>query len=921
MATVTITTLLLTLTYSFLTPKSSSLTSEQEKKTLLQIKNLWGNPPSLQSWQDNDGSNNDKSSTTHCKWTGIYCSSDGFITNISLPNQNIYGPFPHSLCNLTNLTHINLFNNYISGQFPVSLYECSKLQFLHLGANFLVGIIPSDINRMSPSLNYLDLSDNKFTGNIPPNIGLLPSIQSLFLNDNHFNGSFPVELSQLSTLQTLSLAYNPFAPATLHAELGQLSALQTLWMGNTSLIGQIPTSFANLSALRQLDLSMNMLTGTIPVSIWSLSNLQNLYLYANHLSGEINGTIGAVNLTDLDISMNKLSGPIPEDLGKLKNMRGLAMYDNNFSGEIPASIGLLPMLADIRLFGNNLTGVLPPELGWHSKLLSFDVMDNRISGELPAGLCAGRVLTSVVASNNNFTGRLPESLGDCPTLDNIQVYNNRLTGEVPAGIWSAVNLTTVMIHDNRFSGKLPEKIPWKISRLEIANNRFSGPIPTTAVNLQVFQAANNQFSGEIPADLDGFSRLEVLSLAGNRIYGRIPGSISAMRNLNTLNLSNNRLFGEISAGIGSLPVLTNLDLSGNELTGEIPEAMAELKLNFLNLSSNQLSGEVPTPIQNRAYEHSFLANPGLCSPSPILHLRACDRQSDRRDHISVALILFFVFLGLGLLGTALLTITQVRYFKRSMDSVDSTTWTMTLFQPLDFNEARILEGLTERNLIGSGGGGQVYKIVLGDRAGETVAVKKIWNSRKLDSKLEKEFQAEVRILGSIRHANIVKLICCISNVDSKLLVYEYMENESLDRKVNEKVDVFSFGVVLLELTTGRMAHDGKDYSSLAEWAWRHVQEEQLIDDAIDKEIRDPAYMQEIEMVFKLGLICTSPESSRRPTMKKVLQFLLHNNPTIIVGNRFDDEHDVATLLQTKRGSRHKSVSDSDQFDDSCTSPV
>ncbi|KAJ0964769.1 hypothetical protein J5N97_025907 [Dioscorea zingiberensis] len=246
-------------------------------------------------------------------------------------------------------------------------------------------------------------------------------------------------------------------------------------------------------------------------------------------------------------------------------------------------------------------------------------------------------------------------------------------------------------------------------------------------------------------------------------------------------------------------------------------------------------------------------------------------------------------------------------------------------------------------MIGSGGPGMVYKVVLGDRAGEIVAVKKIWNSRKLDSKLEKEFEAEVRILGSIRHANIVKLICCISNVDSKLLVYEYMENESLDRmlvnagepetvsavagsfgymapecaytrQVNEKIDVYSFGVVLLELTTGREAHDGGDDGSLAEWAWRQLQVGERLINAIDEEIRDPADMQEIEKVFKLGVICTG-ETSGRPTMKEVLQVLLRIDQTVVFANQFGKEYDVAPLLQTKRGSRPKRVSDSDQFDD------
>ncbi|KAH7657628.1 Non-specific serine/threonine protein kinase protein [Dioscorea alata] len=774
--------ILFTVTISYLSPKASPLTPEQEKQTLLQIKNFWRNPTSLQSWEDN----NNSSTIAHCNWFGITCSSHGFITNISVPNQNIYGPIPDSLCNLTNLTHINLYNNSISGQFPKSLYNCSNLEYLNLGQNYLVGTIPSDINRISSSLVYLSLEANNFSGDIPPGIGQLPNIQSLILDNNLFNGSFPAELGQLSSLQTLWLAYNPFTPATIPQEFGKFKNLRFLWMTQANLIGNIPDSFSNLSALQQLDLSINNLTGPIPAGIWMLPNLEYLYLYANHLSGEINGTIGALNFVNIDIGINKLTGTIPEDFGKLNSLTSLGIYFNKFSGEIPPSIGLLPSLTSVRFFDNNLTGVLPSEFGKHSKLWEFDVSNNRISGELPAGLCAGGTLTSVVAFNNNLTGRLPDSLDHCVTLDNIQVYNNRLTGDVPSGMWSAMNLTTVMMYDNQLSGTLPEKLPWHISILMIANNRFSGKIPSRAENLLVFDASYNQFSGEIPANLTGISRLQILSLQGNRISRGIPGSISVLRNISILNLSYNQLSGEIPVELGSLPVLKLLDLSANQLTGEIPPAMAELKLPVLNLSSNQLSGEVPAGLQKSFYDDSFIANPDLCSPSTVLNVRECGRKSNGPNHTSVAHILLLVLGGLALLGTVLFTIVLlvIRDSKRRriVVGLDLAPWKLTsFFQSLDFTAERILKALTDENLIASGGSGQVYKIVLGNRAREIVAVKKIRNGRKLDSRREKEFQAEVQILGTIRHANIVKLIACISNGDSKLLVYEYMHNKSLDR--------------------------------------------------------------------------------------------------------------------------------------------
>lgn len=92
--------------------------------------------------------------------------------------------------------------------------------------------------------------------------------------------------------------------------------------------------------------------------------------------------------------------------------------------------------------------------------------------------------------------------------------------------------------------------------------------------------------------------------------------------------------------------------------------------------------------------------------------------------------------------------------------------------------------MTDANLIGSGGSGKVYRIGVGPPRG-FVAVKQISN-KKFNRDVENEFSSEVQILGSIRHSNIVKLLCCLSNPNSKLLVYEYMENQSLDKWLHGK---------------------------------------------------------------------------------------------------------------------------------------
>ncbi|KAJ3692066.1 hypothetical protein LUZ60_012416 [Juncus effusus] len=771
--------LLCFLIFTILISNSNCQTQNPELEILLQLKSGWGNPPALESWNSN--------STNHCTWQGITCSN-GSVTEISLPSQNLNQSISDSICELKNLEHLDLGNNTLLSKFPVSLYNCSSLKYLDLSQNYFVGTLPSDLDKLSHSLTFINLGGNNFTGDIPVSIGRLKNLKYLHLEGNLLNGTYPKEIGSLTNLEYLSLAWNSLLPAPIPPQFGNLTNLKYLWMTRTHIIGEIPSSFSNLMNLEHFDLAWNNITGRIPPWIWSFKNLQILYLYSNKLSGEINitGQIQSLGLTEIDISINNIIGSIPNEFGKLKNLSVLHLYYNHFSGEIPSSIGLLPQLGDIRLFNNNLSGSLPPELGKYSKLGNFEVSNNNLSGEIPPYLCSGQTLTSLVLFNNNFMGKIPKSLDKCNTLNNIQLYNNKFYGEFPLNIWSINNLQMVLIHDNEFNGRLPKELPWNLTRLEISNNYFTGEIPSQASGLQYFSASNNSFYGEIPSNLMGMSKLTYLALDLNHINGSLPYGISVLKSLNILNLSKNEINGYIPDSIGSLSGLTMLDLSNNEISGSIPQNLNNLKLNFLNLSVNHLSGVIPHSLENQVYNRSFLSNPNLCIESisySVLNLPICRLGSNGSDKLSRELIAIFATLGFVIfVGIMVILILLNRARKRKeMDGQNFATWESIPFHKLDFNEYDILNGMKEENVIGSGGAGKVYKIQLLNGEGLIVAVKKIFEGKKMDDKLEKTFKAEVDILGKIRHANIVKLLCCMSSSQAKLLVYEYMENTSLDR--------------------------------------------------------------------------------------------------------------------------------------------
>ncbi|KAL7166382.1 hypothetical protein ACSBR2_037120 [Camellia fascicularis] len=365
----------------------------------------------------------------------------------------------------------------------------------------------------------------------------------------------------------------------------------------------------------------------------------------------------------------------------------------------------------------------------------------------------------MAASSNSLTGTVPESLGNCQALRSVQLFNNNFSGEVPLGLWTSRNLSSLMLSNNSLSGMLPSQLAWSLSLVEISNNQFSGQIPTgisSWASLVEFKASNNQFTGPIPVEIIALSQLSNLLLDGNSLSGELPSTIRSWKSLTSLNVAQNKLSGQIPAIFGSLPDLLNLDLSEDQFSSQIPPELGHLKLTNLNLSSNKFFGKIPDEFDNLAYETSFLNNPKLCAKTLISNLPNCLTKNSESNGLSLTILaVILVFAVILFIATVIITVFVARDYRRKKIKRDLAWWV---------GEDRI----AVNNL------------------GDCVAVKKIWSNGKSDHKLEKEFLAEVEILGTIRHSNIVKLLCCISSDDSKLLVYEYMEKQSLDKWLHGK---------------------------------------------------------------------------------------------------------------------------------------
>ncbi|CAL4947499.1 unnamed protein product [Urochloa decumbens] len=948
-----------------------------EAQLLLEIKHAWGDPSVLAGW-------NATAAGALCGWPFVTCDAAGRVANLTLANTNVTGPFPDAVGDLSSLAHLDVSNNNIAGAFPAALFRCRSLQYLNLSQNYFGGVLPTDIGGgLASSLTTLDLFGNMFNGTIPASLSGLRNLQYLSLGSNRFSGTVPEELGELTNLQALYLANNWFDEGKLPASFKNLTNLVSLWASECNFVGDFPNF------------------------VWRFNKLQELNLYKNNLTGEmvVDG-FDAMSLTVIDVSENMINGLIPEVFGSLENLNTLNLFMNNFSGEIPASIGQLRLLTMLRVHTNRLNGTLPPELGKNSPGLYYIEADfNELTGAIPEGLCAGGQLELFTAKDNQLSGSIPAGLANCATLRTLSLDNNQLSGDVPEALWTATQLYLVTLQSNQLTGTLPATVNLlNLSTMLIGNNQFGGNVPAAAVALKVFTAENNRFTGGIPASLgDGMPLLQRLNLSGNQLSGEIPKSVGKLSQLTQMDLSRNQLAGDIPAEIGAMPVLGVLDLSSNKLSGNVPQALANPTLTTLNLSSNQLSGQVPAGFTTAVYGNSFLDNPGLCTAGSLAGVRSCGSGS--QDSGSSGGVSHALRTGLLVAGAALLLVAAAFAFFAVRDTKKRRTW--------GFWEASIIRGLTEENLVGRGGSGRVYRVAYTNRfdsRADAVAVKQIRTAGKLDERLEREFETEARILGNLRHNNIVRLLCCLSSAESKLLVYEYMENGSLDKwlhhgdvtararretldwptrlrvavgaaqglcymhhecepaivhrdvkasnilldsefrakvadfglarmllqagapetmsavagsfgymapecaytkKVNEKVDVYSFGVVLLELTTGREANDGGEHGSLAEWARHHYHFGGTILDATDKSISYAGYSEEIEVVFRLGVLCTAEVPSSRPTMKDVLQILVQCSEKTVQKDKTERgrEYDSAPLLLPKRGSRRKQLSD------------
>ncbi|KAH6776719.1 hypothetical protein C2S52_014280 [Perilla frutescens var. hirtella] len=480
------------------------------------------------------------------------------LVEIDVRYNRLGGELPNDFCSNDNITpklkKIYLARNEFYGEIPSNIWRCRELVELELAWNYFNGSIPREIGNLT-MLRYLSLRTNMLQGELPREVSNLAFLEVIILSHNSLSGPLPSFLFNMSTLLNLDLAFNQFW-GNLPPNIGiSLFNLEELRLQNNSLTGSIPSSIANASKLTYLETTYNSFTGFMP-NLGNLRHLQRLLIAGNNLRGMgfLSSLTNARFLNLLEVSENPLDGVLPTSIGNLStSLRMFHAYSCNINGVIPSEIGNLSSLASLYLAENKIEGFIPTTIGNLKQLRRIYVGSNRLQGSIPNVLCQIKNLLELFLYDNMLIGPIPECFGEFKTLITMDLGSNMLNSTLPSNFWDFSSLVNLNLSSNYLSGQISFQIAnvKTISFLDMSFNQFFGDIPTSidaCQSLEFLYLSNNKFGGTIPQSLGNVKGLRVLDLSNNNLSGLLPKSLEGLNVLEFFNVSYNMLQGEIPNG-------------------------------------------------------------------------------------------------------------------------------------------------------------------------------------------------------------------------------------------------------------------------------------------------------------------------------------------------------------------------------------
>ncbi|KAK7301504.1 hypothetical protein RJT34_12369 [Clitoria ternatea] len=462
-------------------------------------------------------------------WSGFHRLKEFSISENHFSGVVPSNAFPSSNCSLEKL---DLSVNGFVGGAPKEVANCKNLVILDLSSNNFTGDVPSEIGSIS-GLESLFLENNSFSRDIPETLLNLTNLFILDLSRNRFGGEIQKIFGKLKQVKFLMLNSNSYTGGLSTSGIFTLTNLSRLDISNNNFSGPLPVEFSQMSGLTFLTLTYNQFSGPIPPELGKLSHLVALELAFNSFSGPIPPSLGNLSsLLWLTLADNSLTGEIPPELGNCTSMLWLNLANNKLTGNFP------PELTRI---GRNAKATFESNHRSIGRVVAGNSECSSMKRWIPADYPPFSFVYTILTRKNcrALWDRLLKGYGIFPMCTSepssrsshisgyVQLSGNQLRGEIPSEIVTMVNFSMLHLGDNNFSGKFPPQmggLPLVV--LNMTRNKFSGEIPREIGNMKCLQDLDlswNNFSGEFPISLTNLDDLSRFNISYNPlISGIVP---------------------------------------------------------------------------------------------------------------------------------------------------------------------------------------------------------------------------------------------------------------------------------------------------------------------------------------------------------------------------------------------------------------
>ncbi|XP_037493061.1 probable LRR receptor-like serine/threonine-protein kinase At1g53430 isoform X1 [Jatropha curcas] len=724
---------------------------------------------------------------------------------------------------ICHIIAINMMGKQLSGSVDIAISGLQYLQMLRVSNNQLIGSIPESLGNLT-NLETLYLYNNQLDGTIPSSFQYLKSLKYLDLSNNYLNGPM-TSLGNLQNLIALNLRFN-FLNGQIPPSFGNLSSLATLNLYSNMLSGSIP-DLGNLSQLSFLALDDNELNGSLPQGIGKLKNLKRLWLTSNHLTGGIPESYSQLTaLLVFAVAGNDLSGSIPKYIASWKNLTYLILLGNNFEGNIPEEIFNLPSLQTLWVSGLRNPGFTFPKKANLENIYSLILRNCSINGSIPPYIANWSELTFLDLSFNNLIGEIPQ-FG--PNLKKIFLASNKLNGTFPSWITHAksglsqlydplkidlsLNNFTNVPDVNRENGTLshlPNTIIIEPSSDYISRKGRECPAKYHSLSINCGGEA-------VKFDKQNYENDTAFSYFYESPQANWAYSFSGDYISPTINASG--YIKNLTCGV-SVPeaqLYVNARVAPVSLTYFafcLPKGKYEVKLYFAetlfskkedhsivgkrlfdvhiqekpvlqdfnikkeaeDANKNIMKSFIATVLDHKPLRIDFfwVGKGSLYNPpgqnGPLISAISITRAPRKLSAWEITAIAVACVIALFILLAFLWRMGWIGDRELHKTCIKIGTQSYTVKQIIHATQK-----FSPKTKIGDGRLGIVYEAQL--QPDLTVAVKKLFPQSKTAS----ETRAEIFALSELENQNLVKLLGCYSNRGLQLLIYEYMDNGSLEK--------------------------------------------------------------------------------------------------------------------------------------------